>query len=207
MICPFCLLGKKKIEAAVAKLPADVKVNYEWRPFQLDPSLPTPGTDKQTRYAQKFGARIGPMLQQLTATGKGWGINFNFTGKIGNTLNAHRLVEWSKQSEQGGGSRTDALMTALMSGYHEHNSDLASEADLVAAAKAAQLPASEEQVRAFLRGDELRKQVEEDVRNAQEADISGVPHFFIESKGQVIPVSGAQEPDAFVHVFKKLGVA
>lgn len=207
MICPFCLLGKKKIEAAVSKLPADVKVTYEWRPFQLDPTLPTPGTDKQTRYAQKFGARIGPMLQQLTATGKGWGIDFNFTGKIGNTLNAHRLVEWSKQAAQGGGAHTDALMNALMSGYHEHNADLASESDLVAAAKTAGLPASEEQVRAFLRGDELRAHVEQDVRNAQDADISGVPHFLIEAKGQSIPVSGAQEPDTFVHVFKTLGVA
>ncbi len=73
-ICPFCLIGKKKVEAAVAQLPPGVDVTYEWKPYQLDPTLPSPGVNKMQRYEKKFGAeRIGPMLEGMKQRGQEYG--------------------------------------------------------------------------------------------------------------------------------------
>lgn len=205
-ICPFCYLGKKKVEAAVAKLPKDVKVEYRWHAFQLDPSLPSPGVDKQERYRNKFGDRIGPMLQNMSQNGKQWGIDFDFGGKIGNTVNSHRLMAFSQQPSQGGGAHTDALVNVLFTGYFEQQADLSSEEFLVASARKAGLPATEEELRTFLRGDELRNEVEREVEYAQQTGIGGVPHFTIKGPKGAVAVSGAQEPDTFLAVFRKAGV-
>lgn len=203
-ICPFCYLGKKKIEAAVAKLPPDVKVTYDWRPFQLDETLPTPGTDKLERYKLKFGAaRIEPMLQQMKANGRAWGIEFEYGGKIGNTVNSHRLVEFSKQASQGGGKLTDSIVNTLFDAYFTKNRDISDIEVLVDIGVKAGLPATADELRTFLRGNDLRKEVLEAVHDAKNAEISGVPHFVIGGKYQV---SGAQDPEAFTAIFKKLGV-
>jgi predicted DsbA family dithiol-disulfide isomerase len=203
-ICPFCVLGKKKIEAAVAKLPKDVKVTYDWRPFQLDPTLPKPGISKLTRYTQKFGkARMESLFGGVKENGKVWGVNFDFGGNVGNTVDSHRLVEFSKTEEQGGGKHTDALMTALFRAYFEEKKDLSSEDVLIEAAGIAGLPASKEHLQTFLRSDQLRKDVLQDAEAAAEAGISGVPHFII---NQQYAVSGAQDPDTFLDIFKKAGV-
>jgi predicted DsbA family dithiol-disulfide isomerase len=203
-ICPFCYLGKKKVEAAVAKLPKDVKVTYDWQPFQLDPTLPTPGVNKMERYKKKFGeARIAPMLAGMQANGKAWGINFDYGGTIGNTVNSHRLVEFSKTPAQGGGAKTDALIDALFQSYFEKQGDISSEDVLVAAAVKAGLPATEAEIRTFLRSDALKDEVLKEIQQSYEAGVSGVPHFTI--NGQY-SVSGAQEPDVFLNVFKKAGI-
>lgn len=202
-ICPFCYIGKKKIEAAVSRLPKDVRVQYEWMPFELDPTLPTTSIDKLTRYRQKFGAqRVESMLSVMTAHGKAWGINFNYGGNMGNTINSHRLVEFSKTPAGGNGAHTDALINALFASYFENRGDIASEDMLVAAALQAKLPASEAELRSFLRSDALRAEVHREVRAAQAAEITGVPHFVINGKTSV---SGAQEPETFLAIFKKLG--
>jgi predicted DsbA family dithiol-disulfide isomerase len=202
-ICPFCFLGKKKIEAAVAQLPKSVKVNYDWRPFQLDPTLPKPGVNKMQRYEAKFGAsRIEGMLTQMKANGLPYGINFSYGGKVGNTVDSHRLVEWSKTPEQGGGKHTDALIQSLFTGYFEQERDISDDDTLVELWTRAGLPASAEQVRAFLKSDRLRKEVLEEIDDARNASVSGVPHFILGGK---YAISGAQEPSTFLHVFKKLG--
>ena len=202
-ICPFCYLGKKKIEAAVSKLPKDVKVTYDWLPFELDPTLPTTSVDKMTRYKQKFGAqRLDGMLAGMKAHGKAWGIDFDYGDKIGNTINSHRLVEFSKTPAGGSGAQTDALINALFASYFEKQGDIASEDMLVAAALQAKLPVSEDALRSFLRSDALRAEVLKEVRHAQSEEITGVPHFIINGKTSV---SGAQEPETFLAVFKKLG--
>lgn len=89
-ICPFCFLGKKKIELAVARLPADVKVSYEWRPYQLDETLPVPSMNKMERYTAKFGAvRVGGMLEQMKINGKNYGINFDYGQNIQQQHSTH----------------------------------------------------------------------------------------------------------------------
>jgi predicted DsbA family dithiol-disulfide isomerase len=202
-ICPFCALGKKKIEAAVAQLPKNIRVNYDWRPFALDETLPKPGVNKMQRYEAKFGAsRIEGMLKQMKQNGLPYGINFSYGGKVGNTLDSHRLIEWSKTPEQGGGKHTDALINSLFTGYFEQERDISDDDTLIELWTRAGLPATADEVRAFLKSDRLRKEVHEEIQDARNASVSGVPHFIIGGK---YAISGAQEPNVFLHVFKKLG--
>ena len=201
----LAVLGKKKLEKAVSQLPAHIRVEYEWRPFQLDPSLPRVSVNKLARYRQKFGAaRVESMLAAMQHNGRAYGISFDYGGNIGNTLDSHRLVEWSKSKGQGAGQHTDALINALFRAYFEEQGDVASGDMLVASSLKAGLPASEAEVRSFLRSDALQAEMLAAMEDARQADISGVPHFIIDGK---YSISGAQEPDTFLAVFKKLGIA
>lgn len=202
-ICPFCYLGKKKLEAASKLLPPGVTLRYDWRPFQLDPTLPgNPGMNKLERYEKKFGTqRVGPILEQMKKNGIPYGINFSFGGKIGNTINSHRLIEWTKSAELGQGAHTDRLITKLFHAYFESERDISDIDTLITISQEAELPVTSEEVRQFLKSDKLRSEVMAGVKDAQEADISGVPHFII---GGQYSVSGAQEPETFKKIFDKI---
>jgi predicted DsbA family dithiol-disulfide isomerase len=204
-ICPFCYLGKKKLEAAVARLPAgSVEVSYDWRAFELDSTLPLDGVDKMTRYRQKFGAgRIEGMVAMMKNNGRPYGIEFDYGGKVGNTVNSHRLVEFSKSDSQGGGKLTDDLINVLFKSYFEQQGDISDIDTLVRIGVEAKLPASEAELRTFLKGDGLRKEVLAEIEDARNAEISGVPFFILNGK---YTVSGAQEPEVFLDIFKKIGV-
>ncbi len=130
-------------------------------------------------------------------------INFSYGGTIGNTVNSHRLIEFSKQASQGGGAKTDALVNALFTRYFEQEKDISADETLISAAQEAGLPASKEELTTFLRSDALRKEVEAEMAHAAQAGVTGVPHFVINGK---YAVSGAQEPDTFLHIFKKAGI-
>jgi len=130
-------------------------------------------------------------------------VNFSYGGTIGNTVNSHRLIEFSKQPEQGGGKHTDALVNALFKRYFEQEQDISADETLIAAAQEAGLPASAAELKAFLHSDALRAQVLEEMEYASQTGISGVPHFKINGR---YAVSGAQEPDTFLQVFKKAGI-
>lgn len=161
--------------------------------------------NKLERYAKRFGPdRIQGMVTQMKANGRPWGIDFSYGGNVGNTLNSHRLIEYSKQESQGAGVHTDKLINRLFNAYFEREQDIADIEVLVDAAVQAGLPASAEEVRTFLKGDALRSEVESAVSDAQEAGISGVPHFIINN---TYSVSGAQEPETFANIFARVGVA
>lgn len=201
-ICPFCYLGKKKLESALSRLGSDVAVAVEWRPYELDPTLPVQGMDKQERYAKKFPPeRLPQILSQLKTNGQHWGIKFSFNGKVGNTVNSHRLIELSKSNEGGNSKHTDKLINLMFTSYFEHEGDLTSLDHLSQLGVDAGLPVTKQRLLEFLRGDELRKEVVEAVRDARNAEITGVPHFIIDNK---YSISGAQEPDVFMHVFNKV---
>lgn len=198
-ICPWCYVGKRRLEKAIRQLDSNkVKVEVEWHPFQLDPTLPAPGKDKLTHYQTKFGKeRTAAMLPHMKAVGKEDGINFSYGGKVGNTVNAHRLVEFAKRE-----NKQDEMMNALMAAYFENEQDV-SDVDTLAKL-AAKVGIDEAKARAFLATDEFRRQVEVESMRAAAGGVSGVPHFTIGGK---YSVSGAQSPDYFLQVFKKLGVA
>jgi len=215
-ICPFCYLGKKKIESAVSKLVSasstPITVKYNWLPFELDSSLPKEGVNKMERYEKKFGKeRIEGMLNGMKKNGKDWDINFDYGGKVGNTINSHRLVEYVKKLDEknkGEGKYNDALMNSLFNGYFERQQDISDNATLVNLAEQANpsvIPTfvSSSQLTTFLQSDELRKEVNDEIEQGkQQHQVSGVPHFIIANKFEV---SGAQDPDAFLQIFKKAG--
>src|SRR5690606_22204441 len=104
VVCPWCFLGRKRLENALAMLP-DVEAEIRWRTFQLDPTLPPQGKDRQAYMREKFGnsSKIDDIHKQLTELGEENGIVFDFEAitRAPNTLDAHRLIHCAAQAGPG----------------------------------------------------------------------------------------------------------
>ena len=97
VVCPWCYLGEKRLEAALAEEPSPITVR--WRPYQLDPTIPEGGLDRAEYMARKFGAdgRLKTVHDNLARLGAEIGLDFAFDRikRAPNTLDAHRLVRWA----------------------------------------------------------------------------------------------------------------
>ncbi|OAA64671.1 dsba-like thioredoxin domain containing protein [Niveomyces insectorum RCEF 264] len=211
VVCPFCYLGKKRLEKAISlyktTIPgaADDRFSISWLPFYLDPEAPKTGVPIKERLAQKFGAdRVGQINANMRKAGVAEGIDFTFAGKAGNTRDAHRLVQLAKLKkaaaqagkEDGGPDLEDAVVSSLFRSYFEEGGDVTSHDMLVAAAARAGLDANE--ARTWLAGDGGGDQVDAEVSAAYQRGVHGVPHFIINDKFEV---GGAQDPQVFVGEF------
>lgn len=143
------------------------------------------------RMAQKFGPeREAAITQRLATMGKGEGICFTFSGKMGNTRDAHRLVQLARIK---GGDTQDRLMSAMMRGYFEQGGDITSREELTAAAVEAGI--KKEEASSWLEDGKGGEEVDREVEWAYAKGISGVPHFIVNDKYEI---SGAQDVEAFV---------
>eukprot|EP00397_Hematodinium_sp_SG-2012_P046831 GEMP01053039.1.p1 GENE.GEMP01053039.1~~GEMP01053039.1.p1 ORF type:complete len:177 (+),score=56.00 GEMP01053039.1:137-667(+) len=170
----------------------DTEFAITWLPFQLDPTKSKQGTDKMESYEKKFGAaRMNQMIPQMMVTGRQDGIEFSYGGKIGNTFDSHRLISLAlKQGKQ------DALVEELFKNYFEQEKLISADDVLIAAADKVGLAGARE----LLAGDAEADQVHHDLRTFA-AKVSGVPFFIINDREQL---SGAQDPAAFIEIFKRL---
>lgn len=195
---PQCYLGKKRLERAIdvykKTVPGGSSDTFAitWKPFYLDPTLPPGrGIPVRERMAQKFGAdREAAITQRLAAMGQGEGICFTFSGKMGNTRDAHRLVQLARTK---GGDTQDRLMSAMMRGYFEEGGDITSREELVKAAVEAGI--GENEASSWLEDGKGGEEVDKEVEWAYGHGISGVPHFIVNGKYEI---SGAQDVEAFV---------
>ena len=98
VVCPWCYLGKRRLEHAIAQIP-EVPVAIRWRPFSLDPTVPPEGEDRSAYIVRKFGSldAIDGAHQRLADFGRAEGIDYHFERitRSPNTLNAHRVVRWA----------------------------------------------------------------------------------------------------------------
>jgi predicted DsbA family dithiol-disulfide isomerase len=194
VVCPWCYVGKRKLEAALASLSASapqVKVLRRWHPFQLNPDMPRAGIPRIDYVEVKFGgkARAAEVNARVRAAGADVGIAFDFDGIIRqpNTLDAHRLIAWGQQQEDA--AAADALVEALFRGFFVDGQRLDDHESLAAIAATAGFAA--EQVRALFASDALRGEVEAEDREARESGINGVPFFIFNGR---TAVSGAHDP-------------
>src|ERR1700682_1627855 len=98
-VCPWCYIGKRRLEQALKQLSPTVKISKKFQPFFLDPTAPVgQSVNKLQRYYLKFGgkARVDSMIKNMKATGQQLGINFSYGGNTGNTLQSHRLIEYAE---------------------------------------------------------------------------------------------------------------
>jgi predicted DsbA family dithiol-disulfide isomerase len=190
VVCPWCYLGKARLEAALKVLP-EVEADIHWRPYQLDPTIPRAGVDRKAYMEAKFGP--GPGLAEaharLTAFGRELGLTFAFdTIKVSpNTMNAHRLIRWAAQARPGIQNRAVDL---LFKAYFEDGKDIGDAAVLTEIAKSAGM--DETIVTTLLPTDAEEAGVIGEIAQAKQLGISGVPCFIIDQK---YAVSGAQTPD------------
>jgi predicted DsbA family dithiol-disulfide isomerase len=190
VVCPWCYLGKARLELALAQLP-DVEAEIHWRPYMLDPSIPRTGVDRKAYMEAKFGAgpRLGQIHEQLNGFGKAVAINYNFDAiKIApNTMNAHRLIRWAAQAGPG---MQNKVVDLLFKSFFEEGRDIGSAPVLIEIAKEAGMDASI--VETLLPTDAEEAGVVGEIATSKQMGIAGVPCFIIDQK---YAVSGAQMPD------------
>jgi predicted DsbA family dithiol-disulfide isomerase len=136
VVCPWCFLGMKRLENALAGLP-DIKAEVHWRPFQLDPTIPPEGKERKAYMLAKFSDenRLKQVHANLVSLGAVEGIAFDFDAitVAPNTLDAHRLIRWAAAS---GAGVQDKLARSLFSLYFEQGKNIGDRAVLVEAARA-----------------------------------------------------------------------
>ncbi|GAA6001704.1 hypothetical protein JCM10207_002275 [Rhodosporidiobolus poonsookiae] len=205
-LCPFCLVGYNRIQQAIRTLKAEgvpAQFSLRFAPFQLDPTLPkSPGENKLARYARKFGGpeRVASMVEGMKERGRACDppIEFSYGGNVSNSTDSHRLLE--KAYAVGGEEAQIKVVERLFNLYFEREGDIGSHDELAAAAADAGVLTKDEAL-AFLASDELTKEVEAGFAKAQRRGISGVPFTII---NQQFGISGAQETETFVEVFRKI---
>ena len=172
-ICPWCFIGKRRLERAIAQLdPQRVTPVIRIHPFFLDSTLATTSINKMEHYHTKFGPdRTKAMLARMKATGHEEGIAFSYGGKIGSTLQSHRLLKYvQKKAATGGESEVEtwrrvcAMVDILFSSYFEHEEDIA-DTDTLArlAVKLPELEGKEKEIREWLAGKEDDATVQNEV--------------------------------------------
>ncbi|MDP9779149.1 putative DsbA family dithiol-disulfide isomerase [Nakamurella flavida] len=187
VVCPWCYIGKRRFETAVAAFPHADELQIRWHSFQLDPSAPAEEAGTQAeRLSAKYGtglAQAEKMLTDMTGTAAAEGLDFHFDRLCGgNTFDAHRLLHlaWARGVQSDLEERLfDATFSrGLPVGDHATLTELAVEAGL-----------DRDEVSAVLAGDDYATDVRADLAQARQFGITGVPFFVIDGK---YGVSGAQ---------------
>lgn len=193
VVCPWCYIGKRRLERALASVGRDVRVT--WRPFQLNPTMPVAGMDRTSYLEAKFGSldAFRKMEAHVLAAGAMEQIPFAFD-KIAvtpNTFAAHRLIWYAgRQGCQ------DAVVDSLFRGYFQEGADIGSHSVLVQVAEHAGLSAER-----FLSSDDGVAEVKAEESAGHKLGIRGVPYFVLNG---LYAISGAQPPDRFVSVLKRI---
>ena len=205
VVCPWCYIGKRRFASALAELADDptfdAEVEIVYRAYQLDPKAP-PGTTMSVvdAYARKFGGpeRAEAIIEHLTTTAAADGLEFHLEdAQRANTRDAHRLLWYAEH--HGAPGTQDAVKERLLSAYFTRGRNVGDTDVLVEEAVAAGLDGSA--VRHFLDSDEGRIEVEADLAFANEHGISAVPTYVIDRRWSI---PGAQDPDVFVQVLRRL---
>ncbi len=203
IVCPWCYVGKRRFEAALAKFAHKDEVEITWRSFELDPSSPKTyegdGT-YATRLARKYrksAAEAEKMLVQMTATGAAEGVQFDFANaRPGNTFDAHRMLHFAHANGKQG-----ALKERFLRATFTEGAPIGDGETLVRLAQEVGL--DEEAARAVMLSDDFAREVREDEATAREVGISGVPFFAIGDGPKRYGVSGAQSPEVLLQVLER----
>ncbi|WP_340118920.1 DsbA family oxidoreductase [Pelagibius sp. 7325] len=192
-VCPWCLIGKRRLEKALAERP-DLEVAVHWRVFQLNPMMPKAGMERQSYLSMKFGGAENAEIiyNRIRRAGAEEGIDFAFDAiaRTPNTVNSHRLVRWAA-----GQDRETEVVEALFQAYFLRGEDIGAMAVLVAAAEEAGLDPAE--ARAFLESEALEAEIVEEDRQARGLGIDGVPCFIFNGRHAL---AGAQPPKVLVQM-------
>jgi predicted DsbA family dithiol-disulfide isomerase len=189
VVCPWCAIGKRRLEMALAQFPHRADVEVAWHAFELDPSAPRVREgDHATRIAQKYGrtkAEAEAMIQRVSETAAKDGLDFQLArSRSGNTFDAHRLLRLAADRGLQG-----AVKERFFRGYMTEGEPIGEPQVLVRLAAEAGLDA--EEAGDVLRTDRYAAEVREDEAAAATLGITGVPFFVF---GGRFAVSGAQPP-------------
>ncbi len=194
VVCPWCYIGKRRLEHALRDFEHAGEVEITWRSFQLNPDTP-PGTAVPTRdyLARRFGPQATAMTGRVAELARAEGLDFDFDAALTvNTLDAHRVLHLAVGLGLG-----DAAKERLLRAHFTEGADLSDRDTLVVLLSEA--GADPEQVRAVLDSDQYAAAVRADIADAQRLGATGVPFFVIDRK---YGISGAQPAEAFLQALR-----
>ncbi len=195
VVCPWCFIGKRRLEKALSLFEHRDQVTIRHRAFQLQPDI-TSTVDTKSYLAQKYQMaqeQVEQMQANVCAIADGEGLCYNLDGTLsGNTFDAHRLLLWSAEIE-----KQDALLEAMYSAYFEKSQPLFSREDLIAVCSQVGISATE--VDEILSSDNFSQEVIADRALAAQLGATGVPFFVIDMK---YGISGAQPLEAFTQTLE-----
>lgn len=198
VMCPWCFVGKRNFEAALPLI-GDIDLVVNWRPYQLDATLPSEGKDRKLYLSEKFGGdeQAAEIYKRIEDAGRSVGIDFNFQAiKVSpNTLDAHRLIRWAGgQSAQ----MQDRIVLRLFELYFLEGANIGDHNILVDAADHVGMDG--ELVRNLLAGSEDVEAVQSEIAAAQRMGVTGVPCFIIDRK---YAVAGAQPAEHIAQAIRQ----
>lgn len=197
--CPWCVVGLKSLEAALARVGQDIAVDIHFQPFELNPQMGPEGQDIAEHIAQKYGSSSADIVRSqeaLKARGEAVGFHFDFArrGRIYNTFDAHRLLHWAA-----GEGKQPALKNALFSAYFTAGRDPSNHDVLVSVAGSVGL--DEQRARQILESDEFAREVREREKFYAGLGIHAVPSVIINDRHLI---QGGQPPEVFEQALRKL---
>ncbi len=200
VVCPWCFIGKRRLEKAVALNP-QIPVEVHWRPYFLNDWIPREGIPREQYLTTKFGSpeRYKGIAQRVSAAASAEGLTYAMDkiSRQPNTLDAHRLIRWAD-----GIGKAAEMKQTLMNLYFTEGADLTDHSVLVKAAAAVGLDA--DTIRNDLASDKDVAEVESEAISAKEAGIEGVPCFIFGGK---FAVSGAQAPEHLAEAIARVAQA
>ena len=197
IVCPWCFIGKRRLEQAIETAGYANRAHVTWRPFQLNPTMPKSGMDRRAYLDAKFGGAEArrAMEERLAKAGEADGIVFAFDRieRTPNTFEAHRLM-WRAQQHR----KQDDLAEALFHAYFSEGRDIGDGQTLVDIA--AEIGLHRDEARQFLASDQGVEEVRTEEAAGHRLGIQGVPYFVLNG---TYAISGAQPPDIFVSALQK----
>lgn len=194
--CPWCYIGKRRFQRALAAFPGAGEVEVVYRPYQLDPAAPATARPLLDALKEKFGPGAASMAGNVAEAARGEGITMDFDRALAaNTLAAHRLLRLAEHEHEP--PVQHALAEQLFEAHFARGADIGDPAVLTALAVAAGMDA--DRVRGYLASDEGLAEVKGEIRDARQLGITAVPTFVFEGR---YGVQGAQPASAFLQAFE-----
>ncbi|MEP0712821.1 MAG: DsbA family oxidoreductase, partial [Algoriphagus sp.] len=190
--CPFCYIGKRKIEKAIAKFPHKDKIEVEWKSFLLNPDQVTqPNKSSEEHLAEVKGwslAQTREITANVVKMAEEEGLDYHLDKSVvANTKKAHRLLHLAKTQGKG-----DEMKESLLKAYFTDAVNIDDDASLLTLAK--EIGLDETAVKEVLSSDKFENEVDQDIYESRQLGVRGVPFFVLDRK---FGISGAQQDEVF----------
>lgn len=199
VVCPWCYIGKRRLERALQSLENEFEFDLEYHPFELNPDMPAAGADQKSYLVQKFGSeeKYETLTSHVAEVAQGEGLLFDMSRqKVSpNTRKAHSLIQLAKNS-----GRQQDMVEALFSAYFSEGVDLSKDENLVRLAAKAGL--EKETIEKVLNDDNSLLQIALEEQEMYKLGISGVPFYIINKR---YGISGAQASETFIKALQEVG--
>lgn len=198
VLCPFCYIGKRNFEVALEQFSNIKHIEVIWKSYQLDPSIPQIVKEDYQEYLIKrkgmSAEQVSGMLGNITQSAKEIGLDYNFDkARIANSLNAHKLIQFAKTKGLG-----DQAEERLFLAFFTEGKNIADLNTLTQFGK--EIGLDETEVKTAFTDEKYNTLVKQDIAEAQQIGVQGVPFFVLDRK---YAVSGAQPSQAFSESLEK----